>query len=81
MEEQGKERRFRPEELSFEEKRRFMEAYDVAKRAMRYITGYLYGYHIELSSNMGKYAYQEPIEIHVKIYWKDEKIVGEAPVA
>jgi hypothetical protein len=71
----------KPESLSFEEKRRYAEAYEIIKRACKYICGYLFDYKIQITSNLHKYDYKEPIELHVKVFWRNERIELEAPVA
>jgi hypothetical protein len=70
----------KPESLTFEEKRRYAEAYDVIRRALRYICGYLIDYQIQITSNLGKFDYKEPIELHVKVFWRNKSIEAEAPV-
>jgi hypothetical protein len=71
----------KPESLTFEEKRRYAEAYRVVRSALKYICGYLFDYKIQVNSNLHKYEYKEPIELHLKVYWRTERIEAEAPVA
>jgi hypothetical protein len=71
----------KPESLTFEEKRRYAEAYRVVKMALKYVCGYLFDYKIQVSSNLHKYEYKEPIELHLKVFWRKEAIEAEGPVA
>jgi len=74
-------KKMKEEDLSFDEKRRYAYAYDVAKRTIKYIFSYLLDYKLETRSNVGRYSYENPIEIHVKIYWREQKAEIEAPLA
>jgi hypothetical protein len=72
-------REYKDEELTFEEREKYIRAYEVAKRALKYIFSFLLEYKVEMKTNLRRYSFVEPIEIKVKIFWRDEKIEAEAP--